>query len=47
MVVDSTAAYVLFDQHIPSSWLWRKLARPTLEQASEEPRRAPGGSRAA
>jgi Trk K+ transport system NAD-binding subunit len=27
MVVDSTAAYVLFNQHIPSSWLWRKLAR--------------------
>ncbi|HEY5820502.1 MAG TPA: NAD-binding protein [Propionibacteriaceae bacterium] len=26
-VVDSTAAYVLFDQHIPSSWLWRKLSR--------------------
>ncbi|MGI8458573.1 MAG: potassium channel family protein [Propionibacteriaceae bacterium] len=27
MVVDSTAVYVLFDQHIPSSWVWRKLAR--------------------
>lgn len=27
MVVDSTAAYVLFDQHIPSSWIWRKLSR--------------------
>ena len=27
MVIDSTAAYVLFDQHIPSSWLWRKLSR--------------------
>ncbi len=27
LVVDSTAAYVLFDQHIPSSWLWRKLSR--------------------
>jgi Trk K+ transport system NAD-binding subunit len=27
MVVDSTGAYVLFDQHIPSSWLWRKLSR--------------------
>ena len=26
-VVDSTAAYVLFDQHIPSSWIWRKLSR--------------------
>jgi len=27
MVVDSTATYVLFDQHIPSSWVWRKLSR--------------------
>jgi voltage-gated potassium channel len=27
MVVDSTAAYVLFDQQIPSSWVWRKLSR--------------------
>jgi voltage-gated potassium channel len=27
LVVDSTGAYVLFDQHIPSSWLWRKLSR--------------------
>jgi hypothetical protein len=27
MVVDSTAAYVLFDQHIPSSWAWRTLSR--------------------
>jgi Trk K+ transport system NAD-binding subunit len=27
LVVDSTAAYVLFDQHIPSSWIWRKLSR--------------------
>jgi voltage-gated potassium channel len=25
--VDSTGAYVLFDQHIPSSWVWRKLSR--------------------
>ena len=25
MVVDSTASYVLFDQHVPSSWLWRKM----------------------
>jgi voltage-gated potassium channel len=25
--VDSTAAYVLFNQHIPSSWVWRKLSR--------------------
>ncbi len=26
LVVDSTAAYVLFDQHIPASWIWRKLS---------------------
>ncbi|MFT4102927.1 MAG: NAD-binding protein [Burkholderiaceae bacterium] len=25
MVVDSVAAYVLFDRHIPASWIWRKL----------------------
>jgi voltage-gated potassium channel len=41
MVVDSTAAYVLFDQHIPSSWLWRKLARsaPTKPREPAAPRR--------
>jgi voltage-gated potassium channel len=27
LVVDSTGAYVLFDQHIPSSWVWRKFSR--------------------
>lgn len=27
MVVDSTAAYVLFDRHIPAGLVWRKLAR--------------------
>ena len=27
MVVDSTAAYVLFDQRVPASWVWRKLSR--------------------
>jgi voltage-gated potassium channel len=27
LVVDSTGAYVLFDQHIPSSWVWRRLSR--------------------
>ncbi|WP_375431812.1 potassium channel family protein [uncultured Friedmanniella sp.] len=30
LVVDSTAAYVLFDQHLPSSWLWRKLSRTAV-----------------
>ncbi len=32
-VVDSTAAYVLFDQHIPSSWIWRKLSRKQVTPA--------------
>ena len=27
LVVESTGAYVLFDQHITSSWVWRKLSR--------------------
>jgi Trk K+ transport system NAD-binding subunit len=27
LVVDSVAAYVLFDEHIPSSWIWRRLSR--------------------
>jgi len=35
MVVDSTASYVLFDQHVPSSWLWRKLARPASTKRKE------------
>ena len=41
MVVDSTAAYVLFDQHIPSSWVWRKLSRKnrTREHARRPQRR--------
>jgi voltage-gated potassium channel len=26
LLIDSTAAYVLFDQHIPASWVWRKLS---------------------
>ncbi|MDN5804520.1 MAG: NAD-binding protein, partial [Microlunatus sp.] len=29
MVTDSTAAYVLFDRYLPSSWVWRKLIRTT------------------
>jgi voltage-gated potassium channel len=29
-VVDSTAAYVLFDLHIPLSWVWRKFSRKNL-----------------
>jgi voltage-gated potassium channel len=27
LVIDSTGAYVLFDEHIPSSWVWRTLSR--------------------
>jgi voltage-gated potassium channel len=32
MVVDATAAYVLFDQHLPASWVWRKLSRKETER---------------
>ena len=31
LVVDSTAAYTLFDRRVPSSWVWRKLMRTTPE----------------
>ncbi|HEX8508915.1 MAG TPA: NAD-binding protein [Propionibacteriaceae bacterium] len=34
--VDSTAAYVLFGQHIPSSWLWRKLSGKSLASSAED-----------
>jgi voltage-gated potassium channel len=27
MVVDATSAYVLSNQRIPASWVWRKLSR--------------------
>ena len=27
MVVDSTMQYVVFDRHVPSGWIWRRLAR--------------------
>ena len=27
LTVDSVAAYVLFGQHVPSSWIWRRLSR--------------------
>ena len=36
MVVDSTAAYVLFGRHIPSSWVWRRLARRRPTSAADE-----------
>ena len=40
MVVDSTGAYVLFDQHIPSSWIWRKLSRKNLTPSTQDDRAA-------
>ena len=38
LVVESTAAYVLFDQRIPSSWVWRKLARTSPAPAAPNDR---------
>jgi voltage-gated potassium channel len=38
LVVDSTAAYVLFDQHIPSSWVWRKLSRKKPTPSTQDDR---------
>jgi voltage-gated potassium channel len=38
LVVDSTAAYVLFDQHIPASWVWRKLSRKNSTPTTTEDR---------
>ena len=34
LVINSTGAYVLFDQHIPASWVWRKLSRKNSRRAS-------------
>ena len=36
LVVDASAAYVLFDRRIPSSWVWRRLARAEVVQPSDE-----------
>jgi voltage-gated potassium channel len=33
MVVDSTAAYVLFNRHVPNSWVWRKLSRTGADKS--------------
>jgi voltage-gated potassium channel len=30
LVLDASTAYVLFDRHIPSSWVWRKLSRTAV-----------------
>jgi voltage-gated potassium channel len=38
LVVDSTAVYVLFDQHIPSSWVWRKLSRKDPTPSAQDDR---------
>ena len=38
LVVESTGAYVLFDQHIPSSWVWRKLYRKNLRPSTPDVR---------
>ena len=38
LVVDSTGAYVLFDQHIPSSWVWRKLSRKNPTPSTHDER---------
>ncbi|HWH99750.1 MAG TPA: hypothetical protein VNT27_05420 [Propionibacteriaceae bacterium] len=38
LVVDSTGAYVLFDQHIPSSWVWRKLSRKNATPSTVDDR---------
>jgi voltage-gated potassium channel len=42
LVVDSTGAYVLFDQQIPSSWVWRRLSRKNPTPSTLEDR---GGMR--
>jgi Trk K+ transport system NAD-binding subunit len=34
LVINSTAAYVLFDEHIPASWVWRKLSKKNSRRAS-------------
>jgi voltage-gated potassium channel len=31
LVVDSVAAYTLFDRRIPSSWVWRRLAKAEVD----------------
>ena len=38
LVVDSTGAYVLFDQHIPSSWIWRKMSRKNPTPSTQDDR---------
>ena len=34
LVIDSTASYVLLDRRVPSSWVWRRLARAERPEAT-------------
>jgi Trk K+ transport system NAD-binding subunit len=36
MVVDSNAAYVLFGEHLPNSWVWRTLSRKKSESSDAD-----------
>jgi voltage-gated potassium channel len=38
LVIDSTGAYVLFNRHIPSSWVWRKLSRKSPTPSTHDDR---------
>jgi hypothetical protein len=38
MVVDATGAYVLFDQHVPSSWIWRRLTKKDVASSPQNDR---------
>ena len=35
LIVDATAAYVLFDRRVPASWVWRKLSRRSTDELTE------------
>ena len=46
LIVDSIAAYTLFDRRIPSSWLWRRLAKADVEKVEDQERdKAPSARR--
>ncbi len=38
MLLDATAEYVLYDRHIPSSWIWRRFTRKRALAAAGSPR---------
>jgi Trk K+ transport system NAD-binding subunit len=40
MVVDSTGAYVLFGEHLPNSWVWRRLSQRRSGSRDANDRRA-------